>query len=136
MAEINAFPVAEVRNWIQFEKELRSELADRGAEPELIDYVHEQIRIVYDKHGLGVPHSISVPEDSAPCIKQATDAARGFYEPAITGLLSEIIIREIYFYRLIGGAKGMHSAPDGSPPSIADVIEFPPRPTPPKVEST
>jgi hypothetical protein len=121
-----------VRDWLNVEKLLRSELAICGAEPDVIDYVVGQVKICYEKHGLSVGWSINVTPESASSIKQAIDEVEGHFQSVISGLLSEIMVREIYFYYANGGAEGMRGKAHGSPRSIADVLKFPPKPTPAK----
>ena len=128
MGNISSFPVAEVRTWIEFENGWRPWLAALGLDPDGVEHVLAQVKIVYDKYGMGCSHSLVLKSegDSAASI-QNWNAARDFYLPMIFGLMCEICLREMDLYHCNAGASGLRTKPSDPPSSTGNVVDFPPK---------
>lgn len=129
------FPASDVRTWWTFETlALRPLLADQGCDPECIDHVVAQVRILYDKHAIGREIPVTTNRDEVRAFLQAFDLAKDVYVPMVINLLWECALLEVSLYHSSGGAAGKGAKANDPPQPSADVLEFPPRviPTEPK----
>lgn len=122
------FPASDVRAWWTFEKlALRPLLADRGCDPECVDHVVAQVRILYDKHAIGRAIPVTTTRGDVRAFLQAWDLAKDIYMPMVLNLLWECALLEISLYHSSGGATGKGTKANDPPQRSADVLKFSPR---------